>query len=272
MEETAPKYLYKYRCWDDKHPYDKKVLTDDEIYFASAESFNDPFDCTIPPRYDLLTDEQILDIYNRRIKEDHPEYNRKKRRELARSCLRKGIYKDPKHLKWWFGRLQELKYRDFGIFSVSEVKDNILMWSHYSNSHNGFCVGFDLEKLEKFFEGLFDSKGQIIDKCKVEYIKDYPNLNPMEMNDEEYVKKQLVIKSNDWCYEKEYRFILLKPIERRIHLEDGIISQVILGYKMPPESKHQIIEQLKKKHTKIELLRAEIKERSFGLRFEELDY
>jgi hypothetical protein len=29
-----------------------------------------------------------------------------------------------------------------GVLSLSEINDNILMWSHYSESHTGFCIEF----------------------------------------------------------------------------------------------------------------------------------
>ncbi|WP_349393654.1 DUF2971 domain-containing protein, partial [Clostridium perfringens] len=35
------------------------------------------------------------------------------------------------------------------ICSFSECKDNILMWSHYSNCHKGFCIEYDFSKLIK---------------------------------------------------------------------------------------------------------------------------
>ena len=50
----TPKVLYKYRMWQDpskKEQYQRKILTDNEIYLSSAEQFNDPFDCSLPFRY-----------------------------------------------------------------------------------------------------------------------------------------------------------------------------------------------------------------------------
>ena len=55
MAKKNPDVLYKYRVWE--HDYHKRILTEDEIYFASSADFNDPFDCAIPIRYDALTRE-----------------------------------------------------------------------------------------------------------------------------------------------------------------------------------------------------------------------
>ncbi len=42
---------YKFRNWGEC--CHRRLLTHREIYFASPKEFNDPFDCRIPPRYDL---------------------------------------------------------------------------------------------------------------------------------------------------------------------------------------------------------------------------
>lgn len=35
-----------------------------------------------------------------------------------------------------------------GVVCLSEHGDDILMWSHYSDGHQGFCLEFDRERLE----------------------------------------------------------------------------------------------------------------------------
>ena len=66
-----------------------------------------------------------------------------------------------------------------GILCFSEHCDDILMWSHYSDGHKGFCLEFDRERLEawkfcrpvdydqeylsfkKFIEALPDNKRSV---------------------------------------------------------------------------------------------------------------
>ncbi|MBT2620300.1 DUF2971 domain-containing protein [Chryseobacterium sp. ISL-6] len=43
--------------------------------------------------------------------------------------------------------------RNFGIYSLTTKNSNLLMWSHYGNSHKGFCIGFNTEKLFKLVMG-----------------------------------------------------------------------------------------------------------------------
>jgi len=40
--------LYKYRAWNDDMNYQKRIITNNEIYLSSADQFNDPFDASLP--------------------------------------------------------------------------------------------------------------------------------------------------------------------------------------------------------------------------------
>jgi hypothetical protein len=44
---TLPKYLYKYRDFD-QSGRNIRMLSHNEIFFSSPAKFNDPFDCQIP--------------------------------------------------------------------------------------------------------------------------------------------------------------------------------------------------------------------------------
>ena len=35
---------------------------------------------------------------------------------------------------------------NIGILCLSEVRDSILMWGHYTDSHQGFVIGFDSDQ------------------------------------------------------------------------------------------------------------------------------
>jgi hypothetical protein len=57
---VVPQKLYKYRCWGDEYPNHKRLLTDNELFFASAGKFNDPFEFAVSPCFELATPEQEL--------------------------------------------------------------------------------------------------------------------------------------------------------------------------------------------------------------------
>lgn len=76
-----------------------------------------------------------------------------------------------------------------GVLSFTTSHKNNLMWSHYSNTHSGICLVFnvDLEKAKK--SGLH----------KVVYID--------SMSEIDFFESPLIVKSKEWSYENEYRYI-----------------------------------------------------------------
>lgn len=101
-----------------------------------------------------------------------------------------------------------------GIISVTEDPYNLLMWSHYASEHSGIVVEIDCES------SPFDFQNQIsrvsLNSGFPEKVR-YSNLRPGKVFDEDaindifdkkFIKSIALTKSNDWIYEKEYRFIL----------------------------------------------------------------
>jgi len=265
-----PEFLYKYRCWtDDLH---KKLLKDNEIYFSSAKNFNDPFDSTIPVRYDKASKKEIRELYFKHISDMHPNLIRRERKKLTQKGLEKGLYKDPNHIKWHYGFQRNYRYEHFGICSLTEINDSIIMWSHYADSHKGYCVGLDTDKLTNYCKQELVSVNKIIALERVDYQKEYPFFNAIKMGDLNLTIKSFITKSDSWEYEREYRLILFDNTNRSIKLKDGIISKIIMGCRMPEEHKEEIKRILKDKKANIELLQAEIKEESFGLDFKKINY
>ena len=44
--DLMPKVLYKYRTWEDERH--KDLLREGVVFFASPDSFEDPYDCNLP--------------------------------------------------------------------------------------------------------------------------------------------------------------------------------------------------------------------------------
>lgn len=78
-----PDYVYKYISW--KNSYHKEILLENKIFFSSVKNFNDPFDSTIPLRYDLGTDEQILNLFIKLIKIDNPQLTDDETKRIVRN-------------------------------------------------------------------------------------------------------------------------------------------------------------------------------------------
>jgi len=89
---------------------------------------------------------------------------------------------------------QKITTHEVGVFSLCEEANNNVMWSHYGNSHKGFCIGFNVTELFDVFKDSFLGK--------VSYHEEFPNIND--------IHNLNFIKSKEWEYEKEYRFKKIK--------------------------------------------------------------
>ena len=92
--EGIPSILYKYRDWS--NIYHKKIITENQIFLSSQNGFNDPFDATIPFRYDEkeLTPENIFLKLYETGKELMPNLTEE---ELIEECYRQqnsGIFEN----------------------------------------------------------------------------------------------------------------------------------------------------------------------------------
>lgn len=103
-----------------------------------------------------------------------------------------------------FQNLIDMKDNKLGILSLSKSYDDELLWAHYADSHKGFCIEYDLEKLlakqnpkHRFFN--------------VQYSNQIPNLNFSQLSDQNdpdsLIKIMLGYKSQRWEYEDELRVI-----------------------------------------------------------------
>jgi len=257
------KVLYKYRDWTDK--FHKKILTENEIYFPSPKQFNDPFDCRISPNFSLLTDAEKTEYIDKiTIKYFYELEGRGINIKEKLDTLDNKLEVISMFQKEYDESIFDIQDKSFGIFSLSFIWDNILMWSHYANNHKGFCIGFNEREL--VFSGVLGKSG--IKGGNVEYKKDYPKINPIANIDDDFEKGFTIThtKSADWEYEKEYRILKIfenSKEQRKLKFLDLCISEVILGVDICENDKNDIIEICKSKN--IPLYQAYKKDYKFEL-------
>lgn len=263
----CPDRLYKFKYWD-KNTSD--LLKNNIVFFSSAKFFNDPFDSTIPIRFDKGSRKETLKNIDDTLKSEYPKMSRNDRRKMAPKIMKEKLG-DKDHIRKQKEYQSNLKYDRFGIYSLTESKDSIVMWSHYTKSHTGICIGFDTQKLLEFRDTIFDKTKDIIYLYKVLYQEEYPFLSRYKMNEDEALIKSLIIKSIQWEYEKEWRMILIGDTEKAITLDEGIITEVILGCRMSENHIDEIKKALEQRNKKVELLQAKMMDEYFGLTFEKYD-
>ena len=236
-----PETIYKYRTWSNSHH--RKILTKNQLYLASPKNFNDPLDCRIGNNYGLLDTDDKIREYAEIVTERHkvavikmglnPQIEKQRIIKELKTDMRSVQKKDDEYI---FG----MQDKHFGVLSLSERFDSILMWSHYAEFHKGFCVGFNEEKMRQ--SNLFGQGGP------VNYDTHFPKIDPRKNRGMEKSFVQTHTKAKDWAYEMEYRLTQLffpkepKKDDRIITFPTELISEIILGLKTPEEHKREIIE------------------------------
>ncbi|WP_447833696.1 DUF2971 domain-containing protein [Aeromonas veronii] len=181
------KVLYKY--------YSNKFdiidhLENPSIKLASTKHFNDPFESTLSETLATKLSEGLRLFAN--IQDDSQYEN-----------VYKEIYTNiPQH---------------YGIVCLTENHRNILMWAHYASSHQGFCIGYKHDFIEKSFKAneidkLFGATNPLPQRV----IYDTRRFDINKFNDApkeeqipiKFIMEKMLIKSNEWIYEKEHRCII----------------------------------------------------------------
>lgn len=239
-----PVVLYKYRADND---YTEQIISKREVFLATADQLNDPFECTLQ---DLSQDwvvgqisqamEAALAGFFMSARLDrgpgHRFYGlRPKQAEKAiakiasaggvadsyvamRKFIRQRTGRPPTDCRETFARMDDQLIRT-GIFSLSALPDQPLMWAHYGGDHSGICLGFQA------VEGsmLADPKHCL----PVIYSDELPTLEGGGLKlvlsvkartkgvyaeqevafDDPTFQRVVVTKPTDWSYEHEYRYI-----------------------------------------------------------------
>lgn len=236
-------FLYKYMSMDNIDRVEQ-IFKENKFYFQSPNSFNDPFDCKALIDCNYSDKDDFSLFHSRIIRTLYPEISEseldnkiqealseKKFPEIINSSLKNVLY-----------QLNEI----LGVFCLSEIHDDILMWSHYANSHKGIVLQFDSGSLLKTFRHL----------NKVEYSKNYLPLkywNDYFDKPNEMFKLLLCRKSEHWNYEKEWRIIQPIGDDRNLLFPKDILTGVIIGCNASDDVKEQINKWIKdyKLETKI---------------------
>jgi hypothetical protein len=249
-----PKIVYKYRSWNRDIKYDDMVLTHNQLYMSEPLKFKDKLDCRSQTRYDLMTDEEILNWSEKMTKRDHPRFNDEAIRKLAVKNLDRVPFKDEELMK----KLQEdewLSYNDWaGVLSLCVTSTSDAMWSEYGANHSGICYGFFTDDLIK---GCMLSGG-----AKVEYVDELPvilqSMHP-------FVQSGLkaYYKLRNYEYEEEYRLRTFNPnnkdIVNRIKIyPNEVLAEVVFGKDFDKEQIKVIRGIIEKRNSKAVLYQCSI--------------
>lgn len=253
--EGIPETLYKYRSWSSI--YHRRLLTENEIFLASPADLNDPFDASLPFRYDQveLTPENVFKKLVEVGRINWPDKTDAEIHEIAYQRQNSGVFENGDYWREHHADAKASMHKTFGVFSATTKNNNLLMWAHYANCHKGFCVGLNSKM-------LFETVGGTIGR--VNYSDSFP-LMPLFSQNANHMVAMLNTKSREWEYEDEFRLTKGGASNAAFIIPSEAITEVVFGCNMPDNEKREIIEILDSKLPHVKLFNANTSLEHFSL-------
>lgn len=249
-----PSFLYRYRSDDTSYVNDElaKAIESRCVWFSPIQGQNDPLDSN--PIINESTEAELLEFYEARgqkylVGKDFLEGSMPSELSKAeRDALHGGFEVSPKSIRKFIlesGILRGFR-ENFGICCFSSVNGSQLMWSHYANSHRGYCLKY------RYKDGPLERDDRV--PLSVEYSSKRPKLSYIDiltyMEDSRagFARKSSAVsdalfysKSDAWSYEQEWRASVVsdKPGYYSIKCLEPI--ELILGCRseMDPRALHE---------------------------------
>jgi len=213
------------------------AIANRQLWFSIGNNFNDPFDCSLNVPINLMTGSSMLNFINEKtnasflksmgiINDEHINNIALKHINNAQRLVDAGrVEEHPISLILQY--VLEYLHRSF-VCCFSKNATNHLLWSHYANSHTGYCIRYKYESLLQ--ELKLRRYGDVIyDDSPVDLLSMF--------NDNMDVALDIIFrKSFCWRYEDEVRFIhdeLSGSENDRYKVcthSDDVIDCIILGY------------------------------------------
>lgn len=296
--QTPPDILYKYM------PEARiDVIGNEKIRFTQPHYLNDPFE--VKPAFgnifsdngfDAAIDEALKETLKETLTEEEAK-NPELLRDAGVQAIIRYMVEDnvPKVRDDFVELMSGLSSKFAGMFykiqdhiaimSLTEDRNNLLMWSHYADQHRGFVVGFDA------FHGFINHKNTEEDDFRHPRRVKYSSMRPkvversMQGNAEKLFDMFFLTKSAEWGYEKEWRVIetvsdaamVIEAHNEKICLYNAphdAIREIIIGARASVDLKRQLAAMMKVipslNHAK--LYRAVTSSEKFGLDFVEVRF
>jgi hypothetical protein len=241
-------HLYKYRSMDE---HSISVFENNEVFYSDPTSFNDPFDCR--PHLIFPHDrDKTQRFLMKSCLEKFPTMDREARRKMVKERMM-GPNLQETVIGSYVGYLKKA-----GVFCLSEKRDDLLMWSHYSESHKGYCLEF-----------ATSPKSDFSDAMKVLYSDTRPDLDMIEESKHELFQI-LHNKGKAWEYEEERRIVDFGGSGIH-HFPPEVLTGVIFGAKISDEDRDSLRCWISQRDRNINIYQATIHDRQYKLNIERVN-
>lgn len=278
-------YFYKYVTAD----VAKIILDTLQVKCSSPLLFNDPFDSQIEIQHDVKDSEDFINRSTNAIHKLLQPFFKNRDPDKADNMVFNEIKQDSNFVlerKKAFDRFYPeinkmcLEFaKEDRIFCVSEEKDNLLMWAHYSDEHKGAVIKFRCtqEKDTGLYTGLCAAKPVIYSATvPLLTIEDFFSKGERAAIKEYLLNGILLTKSTDWAYEKEWREILSKQQNGQDYDLRGVfedeLDSIYFGCRMEKKEKEEIMDIVKHKRKNMKVFQSQKNVKEFKLDFERLRY
>lgn len=198
--------VYKYRSVNDKEILNRDInsFKKNQFYAPNFKSLNDKFEANF--------DEIISNVIN---------------------ILGKVFSADTSELEKNITEIISYKEK-LGIFCLSKNRFSETLWAYYSNDNKGYCIQYDLDKLE----------GKIINRdfstlLDVQYSDEKPVITIPDIQNGKLITKMFATKKKRWEHEEEIRLIF-DTVGFKEHHESAITA-IYFGC----DANDEFIEQIK---------------------------
>lgn len=237
----ADMILYKYL-----QPERLDVIRDRKIRFTQPGDFNDPFEfrpCIATAMEEGFTAKYLEDNFDQLVEENLEKYASlfpSIPKELIKPLLLAQKDKMPQLLKFLdptvikaiAPKIDQALNQSVGVLCLSEVRDSLLMWGHYTDNHRGFVVGFDSE--HSFFSKRKTETDELGFLRQVQYQRQRPAAVLTDTSSLVWFQT----KSEEWAYEKEWRIVRALR-EAKIRIEVGVFPVCL--FEFPPDAVSELI-------------------------------
>ena len=226
---VPPPFLFKYRSLSDENARTRaeRIFTHNELYFAAPREFNDPFESRFRLSLDGTREEKIKKLSRLFRKNDSSLTEHDAVAQASNALL-----KAPASLaQTWGDQLVEglRSGRDLAILSLAERPTDVLLWSHYADSHKGICLQFDTTACEIFRASI-----------KVTYADSAPTLHWFTDDEITMFRAVTLGKGSQWRCEDEWRSIEFNRGAGVRSYSPNALAAVIFGLQTPHKDRAMV--------------------------------
>lgn len=136
-----------------------------------------------------------------------------------------------------FGRWNADNASELAFLSLSKKRNNLLMWSHYCDSHRGFTLGFESD--HPFFSVPQPGLKSVL--REVTYSRARPVVPAPDGDPDAFFRANtnILTKSHHWAYEEELRMCVSPTAADET--KSGVNGESIYLFRFPPDALREVI-------------------------------